>query len=1138
MRRKNQGSRITRQCIVWAMTAMLVAGSVAPSQTVYAVESYSQCEEHTGDGAPDSAAGQYNDDEAAKNAASQTSVQDMQKQVDAAQAAATDADAAVKAAQTAVDAAVAATGTSEVKDANGTVTTPASGAEGAADAAVTAAGTAEVKDANGTVTTPATGAEGAAETAKAAVDALNADTAKEVTDYNNKVASDQTAVDARTAAAADITKVTVTDESGKQTTAEVTDYVKDQAAIAKQAAADAKTALEAALAVDTTDAKNQEVQDNVQKVNDAAADAKAAAKAASDAVDEANANLLASVKAYNEYAYAYGLPAYTGSDGKTYTVKDANGNVVTPGYSEAEMKAAGVTAQDPSKAAIQQDIDAINSADISAQKDVIDKAQASVDTAVTAQTEAEKAADTADKAVTEMNTKLGDGTTAGDVKTAEDAAGKVNNYYVDPAQAAYDKSVADANSKQTELTAAQQAAQKAADELARKEKEQADAADTSRENGEKAYTGKLNELSNNLTSAQNERNSITLAQYTKVINSWGWTWTDYAGYGIACIVADSKVTSAQEAKTEFEKKHDSYVSNYVLNDQNVINASNAVDAAANSKKAADSTVTDKQQALDTANAQAASDQAVLTAAQIVRDNYVKETTEAYQQNAISNLEEKINGILSNYSGDINQVEYDKDANHWGNNLTGYSTKVISDADKNIAIAKAKYELRKSLDDKYKDKDPSFLDNLESFINKPPILQLLLDTTKQDQFMAQLTAAYESELTTYNEEMKTVQVNAARLSTEDSLKAAQAVAGKEQDNLTKIADINTKVTAAQDNLKDAQDTYTAANDKLTALRASVKDAKLNGIQLANLQKAIAAAQKKVNEAGNTLNKATAAANSAQNYANWANALVTQQVTQAFGQAAVNADGKKVDKNGNVAKDKSEYTTATVNVKDYDRTEVISRPAIDFTYNLNTVTVPYSIYRAYVKKMCDISNYSEVIGKSNKMSGKGVMTTDTMPVVYWAVDADGKLTGTNYLSTDEMPSGTYFVGYTFKHESDGYHIDGTQVTYTRPAVPTPEVTPEPANNNGGSSVVTISAEATPLAATPAVLGVNRAAATTEPAVLGANRAAADNGKAVLGARRDVNTGDASNAAGWLALMAAATGAGAAYVLIRRKDRKEEQ
>ena len=179
-----------------------------------------------------------------------------------------------------------------------------------------------------------------------------------------------------------------------------------------------------------------------------------------------------------------------------------------------------------------------------------------------------------------------------------------------------------------------------------------------------------------------------------------------------------------------------------------------------------------------------------------------------------------------------------------------------------------------------------------------------------------------------------------------------------------------------------------------------------------------------------------------------------------------------------------------------------------------------------------------------NGAGISTGEngTMPVVYWAVDADGKLTGKNYMSTDDMPSGTYFVGYAFKRDGGGsnaaYHIDGTQVTYTRPAVPTPEVTPEPANKNGGSSVVTISAEATPLAATPAVLGVNRAAATTEPAVLGANRATADNGKAVLGARRDVNTGDASNAAGWLALMAAATGAGAAYVLIRRKDRKEEQ
>ncbi len=1108
MRRKNQGSKIARHCIVWAMTAMLVVGSMAPSQTVFAVDSYSQCDDHTGDGAPDSNAPQYNDDEAAKNAASQTSVQDMQNHVDAAQAAAADAAAAVDTAKKAVDDATAKIGTSEVKDADGNVTTPASGAEGAAD----------------TAKTDADAAASAANTAQGTVDSLNGNTANEVKDYNKKAADDQTAADA----AAPVTTVNVTDTNGNTTTAQVDDYAKDQAAIAKQKADDAKKAIEAALAVDTTDANNLDVQANVQKARDAASDANDAAEAAQTAVDTAAANLLESIKEYNAYAFAYGLTPYTKEDGTTYTVTDAKGNVVTPGYSAEGMTECGVTAQNPTKDKVQGDIDAIKNADISAQGKTIDAAQASVDAAVAAQAEAQKAADTADKAVKEMNTKLGDGKTAGDVKTAADSADKVNNYYVDPAQTVYDASAADADSKQKDLDAAQLAAQQAADNLTDKNDKLNDATAQSKDEGEIQYGVQLSKLQ----SAVEEAKKVEIDRedfYTGDVIIWPFGWVirtyDEIGYNKAVNAAQKEVDDANKAESKFVKKHDSYVSDYVKSDQKVKDARSAADAAAKDKKAADGAAADKQKVFETANAQALSDQAVLTAAKTVRDNYINETTSAYQNNTVDSLESKIDGILSGYSDEINQVEYDKDANHWGNNTSGYDWDLIKD----IGVLNAKGDIRDIIDKEYTGNNQDFIDKLKDILNKPAVIQLIIGTKDKDKLMASLTAAYEDELTTYNEEMRTVQVNAAKLSTDDSLKAAQAAATTEKDNLAKIVDINTKVSEAKTDLQGANDKYQAAHKKLDELKVSVKDAKLNSIDLSKLKAAIAAAQKKVDAAKTSLNEAQAAAASAENYKNWAVALVTAQVTNSYGQAAINADGKTVDKNGNVTKNKSEYVTATDNALGYDSTEVTSRPASSFTYNLNTVTVPYSIYKAYVQKMYSISNYSEVTGKKNKMSGKGVMTTDTMPVVYWAVDSDGKLTGKNYLSTDDMPTGAYFVGYTFKHQSDGYHIDGTQVTYTRPAEPTPG----PASTNP-STVVTISASATPLAATPAVLGVNRAAA---PEVLGANRAA-DNGQAVLGARRDAKTGDTSNMSGWLALMAAATGAGAAYVLIRRKERKEEQ
>ena len=108
MRRIGKGNKIVKNCIVWAMSAMIAVGSIAPAQVVRAegtetqqveqtdntVNSYHQCDVHTdrvdGGGAPDSTDSSFHDNEAQKNAQASTEIQTMTKQADAAADAAAD----------------------------------------------------------------------------------------------------------------------------------------------------------------------------------------------------------------------------------------------------------------------------------------------------------------------------------------------------------------------------------------------------------------------------------------------------------------------------------------------------------------------------------------------------------------------------------------------------------------------------------------------------------------------------------------------------------------------------------------------------------------------------------------------------------------------------------------------------------------------------------------------------------------------------------------------------------------------------------------------------------------------------------------------------------------------------------------
>lgn len=181
---------------------------------------------------------------------------------------------------------------------------------------------------------------------------------------------------------------------------------------------------------------------------------------------------------------------------------------------------------------------------------------------------------------------------------------------------------------------------------------------------------------------------------------------------------------------------------------------------------------------------------------------------------------------------------------------------------------------------------------------------------------------------------------------------------------------------------------------------------------------------------------------------------------------------------------------------------------------------------------------------------------MTVIYWEVK-DGALTGNYYKAWDEMEDGIYFIGYAFKVESDGYHLDGVMYEYTAEKdgveiEPEPETSPvpggepeqsegndaEPTSTGGNGTegeLVIIEEEPVALAGAPieaglrvqsvqgAVLGARRIeASVSDAAVLGAQRGTE---YAVLGKRRRPETGDSIALLMWSAALT--VGAAAAVV-----------
>lgn len=1110
MRRKNLGNRIVKKAITWAMIVMMsFSGAMSgfASMTVYAEGTEDITTSDTTDNEINNYGGEHlfsenefvdsSQDEYHNNEANVEKVEESSQAVKDMNAAAEEAKSAAEEAEAKVE---------EVKK----EVEKAEEQQSAAETAKTDA------------TKAAESATGAAKEAQEIVEALPADTAQKVKDYNTQVETDQKAVDAIdniqevTNKDGQIIVGTVTAEDGTTEDVTLEEYAGKQADEAQKAAEEAKAKLEEALDIET-DEVTQEVKDKVEEVKKAAEKAEEAADKAEDAYNKAEEQKNAAIKEYNLYAMAYRLPLY-GETEITYTEEEA----------KAAVEKANLQYQAGKQDELQGEIDTINAATLEEQKGKIEAAKTAAKDAKTAVDAAKGAADTAKENAEKAEQAISDL----DAK-ADKAADKVNNYYVDPAEKAvdaYPDKLATKNSEIEKLTETYN-----------------EAVSQAQKDGESAYQKELGDREKTMEDAKTNLDEAKKKLDNANIFNYGKRWLDYKK-------AESDYNKAKNAYNDYntETAKSNTINNAVNNSDAVIKASANLETA--------------NKELAALQEQQAKDEAILKAAEETRDAYMKAAAENADAEARENFKAEIKKVLEEKSDAINQVDYDEDLNKFVNDYFNTWNLI----EKGI--------IRDKMNDKYIE------DGWSALINTLGLTQWAEDTEEAEQLMETIRECYRQEIEQCYEKMATAEANWAAMDTEAAKEAASEEMKELESVISSITDAQNAVTTAGENIANAQKTYKNAANDLKELKESVKDSKFDSLSLELLKSKIAEAEAAVKAAEDELKEAKAAQAAAQNYADWANALVTEHYTRSYAQALVDEKGNPIlDENR-----KKQFSF--VNGKEFDMTDegVVSRDPKWFIEvskgAASTQVVPYSIYRAYVDAMYEQYTFEQA--RSGKGAGKGisigtldennVYTDGSMNVIYWKIDENNKLTGES-LSEDELVDGeVYFVGYTFKQHPDGYHIDGVLFTYEAPVQPTPGpsetpspsetpapsttptpgtspaptttpgggTTPDVTPDDGGDTTVIIPDAPVALAAAPVaadngaeVLGARRTDGdAAEAAVLGARRGTE---QAVLGKRRKPKTGDTAALNAWMAAMTMAAGAaGISGTKLAKGKKKEEK
>lgn len=1184
MRRKNLGNRIVKKAITWAMIVMMsFSGAMSgfASMTVYAEETESSIDNRVDEcdleeERVDSGAEEYNNKETSGDQAAK----EMTEKAEEAMAAAESAE--------------------KVVDDLGDVV---AGLQEKADAATEEAGNAEA--AAGDVEEDVKSAEATVSDAETKKD----EAVKEAADYNKGAAEDQKTID--DSASQSLTDVTVeTENEGGDKVEEqkdLSDFVADQAKEAENKAEEAKAALKDALkgesadaVVETTDGEQKTVKELVEDVNKAAEDAKKAAEEAQGAVDTANENLANAKMEYNKYAMMYGLPLY-GEQTVAYTYSDED--FAKAGIKDADTITA-IKQHVADKKAIEDKKQAVLDTELSDLTNDIEAAQGAVDTAQGKANIASEAAQEAAKAAQDAKDLLNNEEETGYADIAQKKADEAINVEVTPAEAEYNEAVKDADDASANLATAEENKKNVDDIqdpiITQKEADKA-ALETELKNVNDTIAAQ-NEI---IDKAQNAIEDLTDKGYlgwseSKLEKAQGtlkeglgysvryWTPFGYREYWVGNTQDDldkakavvDKYNKAVSDKAAAESELAS--ANTTQNELNgqIANINKDIQAANDAKAAAQKAVDDAQAAKDSADANAAEKKAIYE--QAVADK--NERIAKAQSEAAESIIENLKKTLAENSNAINQVEYDKDLNAWANttfekyDVIEWSWKFWESMEEAAKIYDDAKDTRDWMDDEYK------ASKMQEIFNHLGLTQWIVSTKQREETMDALIQAYrdamvdyEKDLATMNAYMADQRAEGAIDAVDDQISAVQNI----ENTIDKAQDI---IDASQITLTNAEKKYNDAKDKLESIKEDANNISLNGVELAKLMEQIKAAQNEVNSAQKALKDAKAAQAAAQKYAEWATALVSDHYTRSYAQALVDENGNALlDENG-----KKQFSFA--NGKEFDMTDegVVGRDPKWFIEvskgAASTQVVPYSIYRAYVDAMYE--QYTLEQARSGKGAGKGISigtidennkyTDGSMSVLYWIIDENNKLTG-DYLTEDKLKDGeVYFVGYTFKQHTDGYHIDGVLFKYSAPEETTPEpsetptpsespapsttptpgtspaptttpgggTTPDVTPDDGGDTTVIIPDAPVALAAAPvaadngaAVLGARRVDGdTTDAAVLGAKRGTE---QAVLGKRRKPKTGDSAALSAWMAAMTMATGAaGVSGTKLARRKKKEEK
>ena len=1040
--------------------------------------------------------------------------------------------------------------------------------------------------------------------------------AAEASAYNNQFDIDQKKVNDDAEALANNDKI---NNVGKEVNA-----AKDNAV---KAADEAKVLLEEALKGDSKDAEvemangtTKTVVEIVEDVKTKANEAKEAAEKAQQIKDDAQAELDAAIHEYNVYAMTYNLPLYGKTEVDYDLTKDATfaDNKITEAEKaaiKAQKKNADDFAADKSKVleaeiasktfSVATATTAVENAESAANaaKDAYDVAKALVTNE--AGTAVDKAEEAKNYEVETINAALkatledpeGDyqkalGEAGAADKAMKDAESNMNsaNAAATNAEGSYN----DVNKVQSSVIKDKTAEKKALEgekaEAEAKAKEQADIItsyttksreevlgnkknDTKINKANKAYTDaekRLNEGKDELTKAKKDKDrekaNSKIAEATADMEAAKEIIDAYNAAVAAKAKADDTVTAKDNNIKTVTAEIDAA--------QNKINAAqkawdDAKNAAEDAKSAYDNAVADKeakyQAAENIKNNLEAEANAKVETVEGLRDEAVARITNAATEDAKKVIVAELERTLKNQSTTVNQAEYDKALNAAANSIfaTLFNDKSTWEVFKEVFNG----ELNKQANDLKDirihidgmDGDMSISD----FFNKYGVTQWGVNTDVADKMFADIVektrkamVPYEKELAIINSQLVIEDMN--KITGENGILAEQnaAISGA----LSTIADAKASVDKAEKDIAKAKEAYKTAADDLEAIKKEAASLKLSdNFTLKALEEKIRAAQKKVDSTKNALKEAEKARDTAKSYADWATALVADHVVRTYAQSGT--------KNG------TDYFTE--NERNFDLTDdqVKSQGVENFSEvtpiinGTKGVDVPYTIYRDYVKAMYNKVWYSD-LSESGKADGKGAATGSGMSVIYWETvkDENGKITLTGKYFTDEseLATGTYFVGYSFKHhKSDGYHLDGLMFDYVAPA-PVAPVNPAPseepsespspsalpvAENIAGfeGDVVVIEDSPVALAAaltpgiTPAALAA-APAADMGPAVLGARRVDAANGsvlgarkaldQAVLGKRRAPQTGDDSVIIWMLALLASLAGAAASVLTLKKQ------